>query len=707
MADELPSAEDAFGPEPNPASATTSKTEPKAHELPDAESVFGPAPGSGFLGQLRSLDSKYLGGFGRQAILAARAVPDAAVSLATMAPDAVSSTYQYGKDLANGRSPSLQDWNPWSPKGGYANPNLANNQIASALDTVLPHPETTTERIAHFVESGLSGAKLPLAPGMPSSRPMTPGAAPAVPAQADDSLFQQVRNAMSNAPPPRSGINPGDTATALEKLKARLSRDGRPWEQATQDVQEANAAGVPMRLTDAGPNTLTTGEVLAQKPGPGAAIMANDREAIQADTKIRVPAQVRNALDTTQDAGKYADLLRQTRGQHADVNYEAVRQDSTPVTDPEVWNLLEDPVVAKIYQGGRDADDVNRQMGARIGITSPPRAEIYAPKPTGSNNMPAIPGQAAPEPEWVMTGHAPDVQSLDYLQRELNSRATGLFQDARNGVAGAGRQAELLTKYRDILMERLKAISPAFDKASTTFAGDSRIISANQVGAGTHPKLPSYIELDPAQASEYVSKLSPAELDALRTGFVDSLLKRPELSGNGSNIAKSVLGGPRMQALLKPLFGDDPTKYETFAKWMGAESRIFNNTGQILRGSQTFKRMEAAKDFENEGLNRVGRVATILSQIHHQWLGAAGHSLIKLMERPTWNEGAATQAAKILSSDDPQAMAEGLQAMERGMTAGTPPRGTQAALTATRSAIAALSTKYQPPPSDQSTSAQP
>lgn len=704
---ELPSADEAFGPATPPAetSPTPKKgvaaTSPDgtitvstgAAVLPTADEAFGPSqtsPSSGMLASLRGMDEKYLGGMGRQAVLAARAIPDAAVGLAAMPADAVTSAVDYTKERMNGRPFSWQDLNPFSQKGGYADPNLPSNQINSALNQVLPQPENTYEKIAHGVESFAAGAKMPV-PGSigNTAASLAPEARAGAPSQYGISLAGGAVNP--------TGLRPGDTQKAADIVKNRLLKDYTPWDQAAQSVKDLNEQGIPWRLANSGPNTRSTAEVLAQKPGGAATTMERDLSGIVADTKPRVANQTRDALAAEGDVGSASDMLSRIRTQNAKKNYETVRQDSTPVLDPEIWKILENPEVAKIYQQAGNSNLRARSMLNTAGVESPPFADIYAPrvKPAGEPQFPnQEPGvidtskmREPPEParpnepnapanpadqetEWVRTGQAPDVRSLDNLQQLMNKQITNLYTAARNGQGGAGNEAEALKMLRNQLKTRLEDVSPAYKKASATYGDDTEIMEALERGrkGGTD----SFFNLSPAQASKYVNRLSEPGQAALRMGVADRLLSAAEMSGRNTNLAADILGGERKSELIKTLFGGDEEKFSLFRQALEKESQVFKDANQQRMGSQTFRRMEAAGDFSDvsKGAETAGKVFTIGSQLSHHWAGAAVHGLIKLMQRSNWNPSVASQAAKILSSKDPQSAVDGLLSMEQAITGG-------------------------------------
>lgn len=645
-----------------------------ASDLPDAPAApaqAAPEQDSGVLGKLRGLDEKYLGGMGRQAVMAGRAAPDAVIGLASLVPDAATSVYNAIQNPP--KSWSDVHINPFS-SASYPQ-NAPSAQIGRQLDKVLPHPENKTEAVSHWIESLLSGAKMPV----PLGEANPPGTG-------EGGLLDNLRRGPGAVPP---GVNRGDVATALKVLQKRLGQDNTTMQGAGAQVAAANEAGVPLRLSDAGPNTRATAEVLANKPGGAATTIIGDRAGIAADTKSRVPTAVRSALNAQGDAGQFADSLAAARGSRAKLNYEAVRQDSTPVMDPDIWHLLENPQIAKLYQAARNSHDQARQLSTTNGVTSPPLADIYAPAPAPEVTLSGAPPA---EPQWIRTGQAPDVRSLDFLQRAMASRVSQLYNEAKSPTStsnpAAGSIAEGMKTARQTLVDQLKSVSPAFKKASETYGDDSELIEANKIGASGGND--GYLSMSPKQAESYVKGLSDSGRTSLQMGVADKLLSAAESSGRGQNVAQDVLGGPVRQAQLKALFGGDEEKFNLFKQALEQESKLFKNNSAIMGGSQTFRRMEGAQDFQDSSSQNAAKAAVMAAQIAHGGgVGTLVHQTLRFLNGTTWRQGVASQAARILSSPDPIQAAAALQDLENSATTGVPSGKAQAALLLTKAQQAA------------------
>lgn len=494
---------------------------------------------------------------------------------------------------------------PWTGGGG--------EQVGAALNKVLPHNENLGEKVAGGAEQFLTGF---------ANNPY--------------GLIKDVgQGAMGTV---------GDVKKALDILKNRLSNDRTSWDVASREVQQANEAGIPLRLSNMGNSTQRTAEVTANKPGAAEGIIRGDIENTQADTSMRVPAMVREQMGAQGDVGTTSDLLSATRSKNAKVNYAAVKADQTPVRDEQIQKVLQDPQVAALYK-------------------------------TVMENYKALTGKDPPNTfstEWNPS--TPDVASLDFLQRAMSARTKQLYEEATSPTSVqnplAGEFAKNLQSSRSVLVDRLKETSPSFKKAYETYGDDSEVMEAMERGRSQGTE--GFFNMSPAQAKQYVSGLSESGLAALRMGVADRMLKSGEMTGRG-NIAGQVMGGPRKQQMIETLFDGDQSKFDTFMQALRWEDKIARSNQQITGGSQTYGRFAAEEGFVNEMPEKLARAAAIGNQWMHRWKGAAIHGVVRLIG-PMWNQSLASKTASLLQSKNPQVTLDGMQALEDAQAARGMPR---------------------------------
>lgn len=603
--------------------------------------------------------SSFLPQVKRQAGLAARAVLEAPAQIAAMPGDAITSVVNAVKHPSRVLNP--QEWNPFTaPKHLPGDMIPAGEQISEAYGKVFPTPETTLENVAYGVESVLAGSKVPMGkkpPAIPAEATAAgKGSLPNakwVDKPANPTAIDQVRAGLQAQSARDKGAAKAekkqtkDAVSALKKVEQALKRDKRNSAEASQEVTAAQKKGVPLTLADAGPNTTTTAEVAAQRPGEAQAIMHKDRLDTTKNEKARVGGATREALNAKEDAGLYQQGLEHVRSDKAKVNYEAVRQDATPVVDKDINKILDNPVVQNLYEKARASHMTERGLAETTGSkNNTPLVDIYATKTTKS---PIVDKTGTPfqNLEASKVGTVPDVRSLDYLVRAMDKEITRMYAEARKGGTEGGVASELKVAMNAI-KNRLEKISPAYKRASEQYGLDSQLMDAREYGEK------EFLSQTPGVAAQYVNGLTDAGKKALRVGVARKLLKGLETTSRNVDVGSNVLGGDNQQKLLRTLFPNGKD-FDVFKQMLETESKIHQNTGQITKGSQTFRRAAAAEDFEEVPMSeKLGKMAKIGNLISKGWVGTGLSSLLHLMNHPTWNQGKAEAVARILTSKNPE-----------------------------------------------------
>ncbi len=594
--------------------------------------------------------------WGRAAALAGRAVLEAPAQIAALPADAVASAINMAKNPSRLLNP--QEYNPLEHRPMEGDVPFAGEQVHNALTSAgLPEPKSWQEKLAYGVESALTGAKVPVAPKgvSPAVEAAQTGKSPSTLATVRQGLAapteERLRARGANKAQQKAAKNAKKAEDAVNKA---LARDKNNITDASKEVKNAQARGVPLTLADTGRNATTTAEVIAQRPGAGQTIMEENRLASLKDEKQRVPGQVRSAIGTEDDYGLFTKGLENTRSVKAKANYEAVRQDATPVTDEKIAKILEDPRVKDLYEEARAAHMEERRLRELAGDKSSPQlVDIYGVKTTKSPILDKS-GKPFQNMEAEKIGTVPDVKSLDYLIRHIDESIDRLYKSGTTGGI-----ASSLKTVRNALKSRLEEISPAYQKASKTYGLDSQIIEARELGNK------GFMDMTPGAARQAFSSMNDSQKNALRMGVTENLLKAAEKSGKNRNIANEVLGGDRQQKVLRSMFDND-RDFDIFKKTLELEDRIHQNTMKISGGSPTFRRAAAADDFEETPASeKIGKAATVINLVKKGWIGTGLKMVLHMIQNPSWNQGKAEMAARILTAKDPELVIRRLQALEK------------------------------------------
>lgn len=250
-------------------------------------------------------DEFSLAGLGRQAMLAGRSVLNGIASVPLMAMDAGVAVRNTAENAAHGVYPSWNNLNPFSPEGyqagtyGHDLPSQIFNQGLNDLG--VPQPQSPSEKGAGFVESVLSGARMPA--------PAAANQAPAAFTRAVTSPRQLTLEGSQNKgyviPP--STTNPTVSNKLLESLggKAATAQDARAANQEVTDQLARKSLG----LAEDEPITV---EALKQIRTEASSANAAIRKTGIIKTDESFQKDIDSVLAEFKSAGGVSDKLAQT-----------------------------------------------------------------------------------------------------------------------------------------------------------------------------------------------------------------------------------------------------------------------------------------------------------------------------------------------------------------------------------------------------------
>jgi hypothetical protein len=244
---------------------------------------------------------------------------------------------------------------------------------------------------------------------------------------------------------------------------------------------------------------------------------------------------------------------------------------------------------------------------------------------------------------------APDVKTLDQMKRGLDY----IIRSGRRSENAAAQDASYaLNEYKNTFLNVLDEVVPDYKIARQQYKGDLEVLDALDFGRNQFGKMA------PDRAADYVSKLTPAEKDALRIGYAQQFIDKIGNSKNAINAAEEVLGAENNVGRLQTLF-DTPQEFEVFKGILRAESRNVKSGQQIAQGSATGRRKELQKEFEGDNV-----ASTMLD------LAASGPKefFFRIMRKAPdlfKNEEVAASVAKILNTGKPAELNALLRQLEQ------------------------------------------
>jgi len=124
------------------------------------------------------------------------------------------------------------------------------------------------------------------------------------------------------------------------------------------------------------------------------------------------------------------------------------------------------------------------------------------------------------------------------------------------------------------------------------------------------------------------------------------------------NSAQNLLA-PEQLSKLQALF-DSPGEFKLFQAAMQREAQLFNQSGKILAGAQTGKRLEMAKDFASEP----GVGQAIASTVTGGWAGSLMSLFGAANRSGAMTDKKAARLAEMLMSKDPHEVAAVVRILE-------------------------------------------
>jgi hypothetical protein len=392
------------------------------------------------------------------------------------------------------------------------------------------------------------------------------------------------------------------------------------------------------QLRDVSPGLTDLAETVANRPGAGRTRMVEDVLKTGRKTKGNVMQVVEERVGKGKTMFDTETALTDNLRGNADTLYQNAYKYGT-VDDPRILSMLDQPQFKQAYQQVLETNKIRKANAAAKG-EDPSKfdmKEIYKITETqpGIYQMDLV--------------AAPDVKTLDQMKRGLDY----IIRSGRRSENAAAQDASYaLNEYKNTFLNVLDEVVPDYKIARQQYKGDLEVLDALDFGRNQFGKMA------PDRAADYVSKLTPAEKDALRIGYAQQFIDKIGNSKNAINAAEEVLGAENNVGRLQTLF-DTPQEFEVFKGILRAESRNVKSGQQIAQGSATGRRKELQKEFEGDNV-----ASTMLD------LAASGPKefFFRIMRKAPdlfKNEEVAASVAKILNTGKPAELNALLRQLEQ------------------------------------------
>jgi hypothetical protein len=210
---------------------------------------------------------------------------------------------------------------------------------------------------------------------------------------------------------------------------------------------------------------------------------------------------------------------------------------------------------------------------------------------------------------------APDVRTLHLLKMGLDDAVE------KGKLPGEGGLGPTLTyefrQTRRRLLEEIRNVAPELADALDTYAGDSAMLDALELGR-------SRFHLDvPTEIADMLDGLTAGEVEMYRRGAVDNVLHRLGNVPDRNDLLKRFVDDPNDIARMGLLF-DEPATYEQFMQTMQAMAQQGATRGQVGLNSATARRLRGSDALGGEGIGEALRPSKILEEFDRPFVEEAG-----------------------------------------------------------------------------------
>jgi len=398
-------------------------------------------------------------------------------------------------------------------------------------------------------------------------------------------------------------------------VKEALKSDVGSVDEAINTVLQNS--GKPYTLADIGPNTRAYLDAVSLIPSPAKQTAKKFLEQRDKGISARLTSDLQDAFGTTASFFDEFNALKAARTDLGKKMYANAFNKQVPV-NRELTDLLGRPSVQQAYARGIN---IAQEKGIKV-----PNVVVNAQGQLVTADNKLVP--------------AVDTEFLHYVKMGLDD----LVYTGKSPSSGIGNtQLNSIKDTRSQFLNYIDKNNPSYKSARNYWADDTATMDAMQSGR-------TFLKSNPDQLKADIKKMSTSEKEAFRLGAMSDLIER--VGGQSTdtvvpmtaNVARNILKDPKRVALIKATFPDNElgqNKFNQFIKNFQTEMEMKATSGQVLAGSQTAGRQEAAKavrgtiaqeapniDAQNLIFNALKMDAT---QMNEQQLKSTASEVVKIL----------------------------------------------------------------------------
>jgi hypothetical protein len=398
-------------------------------------------------------------------------------------------------------------------------------------------------------------------------------------------------------------------------VKEALKSDVGSVDEAINVVLQNS--GKPYTLADIGPNTRAYLDAASLIPSPAKQTAKKFLEQRDKGLSARLTSDLQSAFGTTASFFDEFNALKTARTDLGKKMYANAFKKQVPV-NRELTDLLGRPSMQQAYTRGID---IAQEKGIKV-----PNVSVNAQGQLVTADNKLVP--------------AVDTEFLHFVKMGLDD----LVYTGKTPTSGIGStQLNSIKDTRAKFLNYIDKNNSSYKSARNYWADDTATMDAMQEGR-------KFLKANPDQLKADIKNMSTSEKEAFRLGAMSDLIER--VGGQSTdtvvpmtaNVARNILKDPKRVALIKATFPDNElgkNKFNQFIKNFQTEMEMKATSGQVLAGSQTAARQEAAKavrgtiaqeapniDAQNLIFNALKMDAT---QMNEQQLKSTANEVVKIL----------------------------------------------------------------------------
>ena len=447
--------------------------------------------------------------------------------------------------------------------------------------------------------------------------------------------------------PMTTDMSPAATArAATNRLVQAAARDGVKPEQIVSKMREMGPQATPIDAvsaltTKSGANVRQLGEEVALTPGPAQGKAAQVLESRAQEAPARINAAVKEATGASGNIHAQEAELMQQRAAAAKPLYEAAFARPVTMTD-RIRQFLADPFIQSQMTKG---SELQRLEGLTSGEGFDPQAFAGTSREAAPATLLDANGQ--PIQGLAATTQVPtSMQAIDAAKRGLDDA----IQTAR--AAGQADRARVLNGVRTSLLQEVDAAHPEYAAARAAWAGPSQAMDALNLGRQA-------LTEDPEITSGTVSQLSPSEKEFFLSGVTRALQDKIAGAQDGADVTRKIFGNSLIRSKIAAAF-DDPQAFSRFEHQMANEAQFAATRNEVLKGSQTARRLLGAAGAPD--------IATPINHLVRGDVGSAARTGVNALSQWAMRPSEKQLAARgdLLFNQDPDAVEQAFAKVKRG-----------------------------------------